>query len=495
MSRIISPEEVAKHNQKSDIWVIIHGKVYDLTQFLPDHPGGQKIIMKYAGKDATKAFEPIHPPDIVERFLAPEVCMGSIDLEKLSHVKVEETEEDKQVRLAREKMPRLEEMYNSFDFETVARSVLKSDAWAYYSSGSDDEITMRENHSAFHRIWFRPRVMVNVKDVDTSTEMLGSRTSLPLYITATALGKLGHPEGEVVLTKACKTRDIIQMIPTLASCSFDEIVNAAGPDQAQWLQLYVNSDRQISEKFVRHAESRGMKGLFITADAPQLGHREKDMRQKYSQEAPDEISRNSTEVVRDQGAARAISNFIDPSLCWDDIAWFKSITNMPILIKGIQTAQDAVLAAKYGCKGIVLSNHGGRQLDFAPSAIEILAEVMDALKRENLDEGFEVYIDGGIRRGSDIFKAIALGAKGVGIGRPFLYAMSSYGVEGVEKLLDLFQSEFEMVMRFMGVTKISDITSDMVDIRNIKDHFVANPIDYLSQTSYERMQPRGGSKL
>ncbi|GAA5801057.1 hypothetical protein HPULCUR_006499 [Helicostylum pulchrum] len=240
---------------------------------------------------------------------------------------------------------------------------------------------------------------------------------------------LGHPEGEVVLTKACKTRDIIQMIPTLASCSFDEIVNAAGPDQAQWLQLYVNSDRQISEKFVRHAESRGMKGLFITADAPQLeltllkfpaGHREKDMRQKYSQEAPDEISRNSTEVVRDQGAARAISNFIDPSLCWDDIAWFKSITNMPILIKGIQTAQDAVLAAKYGCKGIVLSNHGGRQLDFAPSAIEILAEVMDALKRENLDEGFEVYIDGGIRRGSDIFKAIALGAKGVGIGRPFL---------------------------------------------------------------------------
>lgn len=144
------------------------------------------------------------------------------------------------------------------------------------------------------------------------------------------------------------------------------------------------------------------------------------MRQKYSQEDPEEISRNSTEVVRDQGAARAISNFIDPSLCWDDIAWFKSITNMPILIKGIQTAQDAVLAAKYGCKGIVLSNHGGRQLDFAPSAIEILAEVMDALKRENLDEGFEVYIDGGIRRGSDIFKAIALGAKGVGIGRPFL---------------------------------------------------------------------------
>lgn len=149
--------------------------------------------------------------------------------------------------------------------------MLKPDAWAYYSSGADDEISMRENHNAFHRIWLRPRVMVNVKDVDASTTMLGSRTSLPLYITATALGKLGHPEGEVVLTKAADKNNIIQMIPTLASCSFDEIVDAAGPNQTQWLQLYVNGNREVSEKFVRHAEKRGMKGLFITADAPQLG--------------------------------------------------------------------------------------------------------------------------------------------------------------------------------------------------------------------------------
>lgn len=352
-------------------------------------------------------------------------------------------------------MPRLEEMYNSFDFEcklrfftrtcfkselyflAVAKTVLKGDAWAYYSSGADDEIAVRENHNAFHRIYFRPRVMVNVKNIDMSTTMLGTKTSIPLYITATALGKLGHAEGEVCLTKAADKQNVIQMIPTLASCSFDEIVDAAAPNQTQWLQLYVNSNREVTEKFVRHAESRGMKGLFITADAPQLGNtkmwgktrkftidiigrREKDMRMKYSQEDPDEIQRNDTEVNRDEGAARAISSFIDPALCWDDIAWFRSITKMPILIKGVQTAEDAVLAAKYGCQGIVLSNHGGRQLDFAPSAIEILAETMDALKRENLDKNFEVYIDGGIRRGSDIFKAIALGAKGVGIGRPFL---------------------------------------------------------------------------
>ncbi|KAI8344929.1 FMN-dependent dehydrogenase-domain-containing protein [Blakeslea trispora] len=488
---ILSPKEVAKHNKKDDIWVIIHGKVYDLTNFLPEHPGGQKIILKYAGKDATSAFEPIHPPDIIQRFLSPDVCKGSIDAEALAKEPKEESEEEKRIRLAREKMPRLEEMYNTFDFETVAKSVLKSDAWAYYSSGADDEISMRENHNAFHRIWLRPRVMVNVKNVDPSTIMLGSRSSMPVYITATALGKLGHPQGEVVLTKAAHKRNVIQMIPTLASCSFDEIVDAAGPDQSQWLQLYVNGNREVSEKFVRHAESRGMKGLFITADAPQLGHREKDMRQKYSQEEPDEFTRSGSEINRDQGAARAISSFIDPSLCWDDVAWFKSITKMPILIKGIQTPEDAVLAAKHGCQGIVLSNHGGRQLDFAPSSIEILAETMEALKKENLDKGFEVYIDGGIRRGTDIFKAIALGAKGVGIGRPCLYAMSTYGVAGVERLLELLQDEFEMVMRLMGVTSIAEIKPSMVDIRNIKDHFVSNPTDYLASSAYEKMQPRG----
>lgn len=147
------------------------------------------------------------------------------------------------------------------------------------------------------------------------------------------------------------------------------------------------------------------------------------MRQKYILDAPEEIRSGTTEVRRDQGASQALSQFIDATFCWDDIAWIKSITKMPIIIKGVQASEDAVLAAKHGCQGIVISNHGGRQLDFAPSAIEILPEVTAALKRERINEEFEVYIDGGIRRGSDIFKAIALGAKGVGIGRPSLVSL------------------------------------------------------------------------
>ncbi|KAI8089873.1 FMN-dependent dehydrogenase-domain-containing protein [Halteromyces radiatus] len=485
----ISPQEIASHNTKDDLWVVIHGKVYDLTEFLPNHPGGQKIILKYAGQDATDAFEPIHPPDIITRYLSPEVCMGKLDITDSAGVMVKkESEADKQVRLARENMPSLDEMYNAFDFESVAKTVLKPEAWAYYSSGSDDEISMRENHNAFHRIWLRPRVMINVKQLDLSTDMLGTKVSMPLYITGTALGKLGHKEGELVLTRAAGQKNIIQMIPTLASCSFDEIVDMAQPSQTQWLQLYVNSDRSITQKFVQHAEKRGIKGLFITVDAPQLGRREKDMRVKYSDKAPEEMNEDAN---RNEGAARYISTFIDPSLNWDDLDWLKGITKMPIMLKGIQTPEDAVLAAKHGCSGIVISNHGGRQLDFAPSAIELLPEIMDALRAEGLDKQFEVYIDGGIRRGSDIFKAIALGAKGVGIGRPALFAMSTYGDEGVKKLIQLFYDELVMCMRLMGAPTIKHITRDMVDIRNLKDHFVQSPLDYLGHHAYEQMLPRG----
>ena len=182
-------------------------------------------------------------------------------------------EESRQQRIASK--PPLAQCFNLHDFESVAKQVMKKTAWGYYSSGADDEITLRENHSAYHKIWFRPRVLVDVEEVDSSTSMLGSKCSVPFYVTATALGKLGDPEGEVVLTRAAGRHGVIQMIPTLSSCSFDEIVDAKKGDQVQWLQLYVNKDREITKRIVQHAEKRGCKGLFITVDAPQLGRREK----------------------------------------------------------------------------------------------------------------------------------------------------------------------------------------------------------------------------
>ncbi|KAJ5949841.1 hypothetical protein N7454_001425 [Penicillium verhagenii] len=486
---------VAEHNSKDSCWVIVHGKAYDVTEFLPEHPGGQKIILKYAGKDATEEFDPIHPRDTLDKFLDQSKHLGEVDM---STVEQEEQVEDPEEAGRQERikqMPPLAACYNLMDFEAVARRVMKKTAWAYYSSGADDEITMRENHAAFHKIWFRPRVLVDVEHIDMSTTMLGDKCSIPFYVTATALGKLGNPEGEVVLTKAAKQHDVIQMIPTLASCSFDEIVDAKQGDQVQWLQLYVNKDRAITEKIVAHAEKRGCKGLFITVDAPQLGRREKDMRSKFS-DAGSDVQSGDGSVDRSQGAARAISSFIDPALSWKDIPWFRSITRMPIVLKGVQCVEDVLRAVEAGVDGVVLSNHGGRQLETARSGIEVLAEVMPALRERGWEKRIEVYVDGGVRRATDILKALCLGAKGVGIGRPFLYAMSAYGLDGVDRAMQLLKDEMEMNMRLIGATSIEELNPSLLDVRGLMSgHGGVIPSDTLGLGAYDPLEaPRFNEK-
>jgi L-lactate dehydrogenase (cytochrome) len=408
----------------------------------------------------------------------------------MSTVEIEQKEDtpaeiERQERI--KNMPKLEACYNLMDFEAVARYVMKKPAWAYYSSGADDEITMRENHSAFHKIWFRPRVLVDVENVDISTTMLGTKVDIPFYVTATALGKLGHPEGEVVLTRGAKKHNVVQMIPTLASCSFDEIVDAKEGDQVQWLQLYVNKNREITKRIVQHAEKRGCKGLFITVDAPQLGRREKDMRSKFEDTGSSVQNKGGDNVDRSQGAARAISSFIDPSLSWKDIPWFMSITKMPIILKGVQRVEDVIRAVETGVQGVVLSNHGGRQLDFARSGIEILAEVMPVLRERNLQDKIEIFVDGGVRRATDIIKALCLGAKGVGIGRPFLFAMSAYGLPGVDRAMQLLKDEMVMNMRLIGASSVDQLDPTMIDTTGLKMHTTGVPTDTLSLKAYDSL--------
>ena len=345
---------------------------------------------------------------------------------------------------------------------------------------------MRENHSAYHKIWFRPRILHDVETIDLSTTMLESKVDIPFYVTATALGKLGNPEGEVILTRGARKHNIVQMIPTLASCSFDEICDAAeGSGQPQWLQLYVNKDRAITERIVKHAEARGVKGLFITVDAPQLGRREKDMRSKFDDVGSNVQDTGGDNVDRSQGAARAISSFIDPSLSWKDIPWFQSITKMPIILKGVQRVEDVLQAVEMGVQGVVLSNHGGRQLDFARSGIEVLAEVMPVLKEKGLQDRIELYVDGGVRRATDIIKALCLGAKGVGIGRPFLYAMSAYGLPGVDRAMQLLKDEMTMNMRLIGASSVDQLEPSMVDTRGLSMHSTGVPSDTLGLNVYD----------
>lgn len=433
----LSGEEVGKHANEESCWVIVHNKAYDVTEFMPEHPGGPKIILKYAGRDATEAYEPIHPPDTLDKFLPKDKHLGDVDMSTVKQEEKVVTPEEKERQERIKRMPILEQCYNLMDFESVARRVMTKTAWAYYSSGADDEITMRENHSAYHKIWFRPRILHDVEKIDLSTTMFGTKVDIPFYVTATALGKLGNPEGEVVLTRGAHKHNVIQMIPTLASCSFDEIVDAKQGNQVQWLQLYVNKNRDITKGIVQHAEKRGCKGLFITVDAPQLGRREKDMRSKFDDVGSNVQSTGGHDTDKSQGAARAISSFIDPSLSWKDIPWFMGITKMPIILKGVQRVEDVLRAIDLGVHGVVLSNHGGRQLDFARSGIEVLAEVMPILRERGLEDRLEIYVDGGVRRATDIIKALCLGAKGVGIGRPFLYAMSAYGLPGVDRAMQL----------------------------------------------------------
>lgn len=355
---------------------------------------------------------------------------------------------------------------------------------------------MRENHSAYHKIWFRPKILQDVEKIDISTTMLGTKVSIPFYITATALGKLGNPEGEVILTRGAQKHDVIQMIPTLASCSFDEIVDAKRGDQTQWLQLYVNKDRAITERIIQHAEKRGCKGLFITVDAPQLGRREKDMRSKFSDVGSNVQHTDGSSVDRSQGAARAISSFIDPSLSWKDIPWLKSVTTMPVILKGVQRVEDVIRAVESGVQGVVLSNHGGRQLDFARSGIEVLAEVMPILRERGWVNRLEIFVDGGIRRATDMIKALCLGAKGVGIGRPFLYAMSAYGLPGVDRAMQLIKDEMEMNMRLLGCSSVDQLNPTLIDFRGLNTHSTTVPSDTLGFSIYDPLvTPQEKAKL
>lgn len=484
----ISWEELAKHNTAEDCWVAINGKVYDLTSFLEEHPAGPKIITRQAGKDGTDAFDPYHAPDIIETLGKEHLQVGIIDEAAPAPAKDESAVE---VVANKGVKPPLESCLNTWDFQQIAMSQMSAQGWAYYSSGSDDEVTLRENKAAFGRIWLVPRVLVNVNKIDTSSHMLGYPVTLPLYITATALGKLAHKEGELALCRAAKNAGIIQMCPTLSSYTLEQMVAARQDPQVQFFQLYVNGDREVTKKLIKRAEKGGMKALFITVDAPALGRREKDMRHKMTEQGSD-VQKNDDgkgKVDRSKGTARAISQFIDPALNWDDLAWFKSVTNIPIFLKGIQCAEDAVKAVDYGMAGIVVSNHGGRQIDYCRSGIEVLEEVMVALKKHKTPANFEVYVDGGVRRGVDIFKAIALGANAAGIGRPSLYGLAAYGQPGVERVIEIFKEELEMCMKLMGTPSIADIAPQHVITRNLADHINGVPGDELARQSYIPLKP------
>lgn len=478
----VTVEEVQKHNSvKNGVWVVINGDVYDLTEFINMHPGGAKIVMKYAGKNALAIFNKFHAPSFIEKYLSPEQCLGPLIGEMEPEADVTDVEgEDKQVWI--DNLPPLSEIFTVTDFEYIAKKTLPATAWYYYSSGSTDEVTLRENHNAFSRIFFKPRVLVDVSEVDTSTTMMGTKTSVPFYVSAAAQAKLGHPDGELSIARACGTEDVIQMISHYSSYSVDEIAAQAQTGQTQWYQLYFLG-YDAAKKTVEQVTKLGLKGVFVTVDTPELGRREKDMklRARLENSLDDDDAENSDDLKNNVVYGR------DMLVTWKEIAAVQLWTNLPVAVKGVQSVDDIVLAAENGVKAVVISNHGGRQLDYSRAPVEVLADAMPVLKEKGLADKIEIYIDGGVRRGGDIIKCLALGAKGVGLGRVFLYANACYGEAGVRKAIEMLKEEIRLDMRLLGVSRIEDLKPEHLDLRNLLARHA--PADNLYYGNYEPLSP------
>lgn len=452
----ISAAEVPNHNSiERGIWVVIDGKVYDLTEFINMHPGGASVIMKYAGKDATFLFKKIHQPGTLEAMLPEGAYLGELDGE-LDQTEDPMEAEERRSQEMRSRRPPLMTILNLSEFEYVAHKILPVHAWAYYSGGSDDEVTVRENNLGFGRFFFKPKVLVDVDDVDITTTMLGIPTAAPFYCSAAALALLGHPDGELSIARGCFEENIIQMISSAASYPMDDIVDAS--DGPKWFQLYVKPDRNQSLATIDHCIDKGIKAIFVTVDTPLFGRREKDLRYKIAAD-PEDLDAIDLDL---KDSNDFILSYDKIRLKWADIKTFKQHSSIPIVVKGVQRVEDVILAVENNADAVVLSNHGGRQLDYARPPVEVLAEVMPALRERNLDDKIEVYIDGGIRRGSDVLKALCLGAKGVGLGRPFLYANSGYGENGVIKACKLLKDEISRDMKLLGVTKVSELGPELL---------------------------------
>ncbi|WVW83603.1 hypothetical protein I302_105624 [Kwoniella bestiolae CBS 10118] len=457
--KLISYEEVQKHTKRDDCWVIIDGNIYDVTDFLDQHPGGAEIILANAGKDATKIFKPLHPPDALDT-LDESQHLGPVDpLTMPEPTEEEPTEEELRIKEARKTLPPVDAMLLVNDFEDWAEKVLSGTAWNYYKSAADREFTAAENQDAFQRYYFRPRILRDATTGSINTEFVGMKTDLPIFISPAAMAKLGHPLGEVNLTKGAGKCGIVQGISINASCSLDEIMSSRQAGQQVMFQIYLNKDRKASEALLHKVTELGASAIIFTVDTPWRSKRTRDVRAKTAV-APPPSSDGQTKSKSPLGVSQAISGYQDTNLTWSDIGFIRKHTNLPIIVKGIQSMEDAELCVQHGVQGIILSNHGGRQCDFAPAPIDLLYEMR--INKPELFDKIDVMMDGGVRSGADVVKALALGAKAVGLGRSFLYANGTHGEDGVVRLCEILAEEITNTMRNIGANNISDLKPQLV---------------------------------
>ncbi|XP_018731600.1 peroxisomal (S)-2-hydroxy-acid oxidase GLO4 isoform X1 [Eucalyptus grandis] len=347
-----------------------------------------------------------------------------------------------------------EDPVNVNEYQELARQALPKMYYDFYAGGAEDQYTLKENVEAFRRIMFRPRVLIDVSKISLSTTILGYNVSAPIMIAPTSMHKLAHPEGEVATARAAAACNVIMIVSYSSMCTVEEVASSC--DAIRFFQIYVYKRRDITAQLVRRAERSGYKAIVLTVDVPRLGKREADIKNKMIQpQLKNFEGLLPTQVVSDEGSNfKAYADLtLDASLSWKDIGWLRSITKLPILIKGVLTHEDAIKAVEAGAAGIVVSNHGARQLDHTPATISVLEEVVHAVKGK-----VPVFVDGGVRRGTDIFKALALGAQAVLIGRPVVYGLAAKGETGVRRVTEMLKDELELTMALSGCPTIKDIT-------------------------------------
>lgn len=346
---------------------------------------------------------------------------------------------------------------NLSELEAAAAERLDPMAYDYFRSGAGDEITLERNRAAFAELRLLPHVLRDVSEIDLSTELLGTSASTPVVVAPTAFHGLADPAAEGATARGAGEANVIFCLSSLSNTTLEKVAEAGG---RRWFQLYVFKDRGLTRELVQRAEAAGYEAIVLTVDAPVLGRRERDVRNAFA--LPDHLTIACVDdavgaAAGESGLAAYFASQIDPSLDWADLEWLVDSSALPVAVKGVHRADDAVLAAECGAEGVIVSNHGARQLDTVPATIELLPPIAEAV-----GEQIEVLVDGGIRRGTDVVKALCLGARGVMVGRPILWGLAVGGEEGVRRALQMLDAELREAMALCGVSTPAELSPELL---------------------------------